>query len=573
MLHQLRLRLARADALLHLSALGALTGLLVGVVILLFRFTIEQLQGIVLPGSAPEDHALLAPWQRLLLPLGGGVLIGLLFQWAYRYRQVGIAHVLERLAYHQARIPLGNALMQFIGGALSIASGHSVGREGPGVHLGAANGSLVGQWLGLPNNATRTLVGCGVAGAIGASFNTPLAGVVFAMEVVLMEYSINGFAPVILASVIATAVTRLVYGSAPAFDVPALDIGSVGELPLVLVLGLFIGVLAAAFIHLLQFFAGSLRSWPLWLRMATGGGMVGACAVVVPEVMGIGYDTVNSALLGQLGLFTLGLVVLFKLLATTAGIGLGLPGGLIGPTLVIGASAGGAMGLLANAAFPDHVSSHGFYALLGLAAMMGATLQAPLAALITVLELTATPTVLLPGMLAIIIAVLTSSQLFGKGPLFITMMRARGLDYRQDPVTQSLRRVGVAAVMDRNFRICPRVVPRETAEDTIRGEPRWLLVIEPESPPMLLRGAELAQFLEMKEEVDSIDLGEIPAPSRGIPAEVPIQHSLHDCLERLNEDKVDTALVLEGNRITPHTVYGIVTRHDIETNYRYNGEP
>jgi CIC family chloride channel protein len=218
MLERLRQQLASGDALM-LAIIGLFSGLLAGAVILAFRQLVEGVQALFLADATGENYESLASHWRLLLPLGGGLLIGIVFQYfSVEERRVGIVHVLERLGYHQAWLPLRNAVLQFFGAATSIISGHSVGREGPGVHLGAATGSLLGQWLSLPNNSLRTLVACGAAASIAASFNTPLAGVVFAMEVILLEYSISGFVPVILASVSATWVTRLVYGAAPAFS-------------------------------------------------------------------------------------------------------------------------------------------------------------------------------------------------------------------------------------------------------------------------------------------------------------------------------------------------------------------
>ncbi len=338
----LRIRLSAHDEVTIMAALGLVSGLLAGVVILAFRFLVESTQSHILPDGSTENFEALEPVFRLLLCIAGGLTTGLLFQTVSdRLRNVGIVHVMERLASYQGHLPLGNALMQFLGGAISIISGHSVGREGPGIHLGAAAGSQLGVRLGLPNNTVRTLTACGVAASIAASFNTPLAGVIFAMEVVMMEYTLYGFAPVILAAVSATTVTHLVYGNEPAFSVPEIQMLSLSELPLVLLTGLAVGLVAAAFNHSVVFFSGRLVHWPPWLRMTVAGTLTGLLAMALPQIMGIGYDTVTAALLGELGLLTLIAIAAFKLLATTAGIGLGLPGGLIGPTLVVGATVGG----------------------------------------------------------------------------------------------------------------------------------------------------------------------------------------------------------------------------------------
>ena len=199
---------ARARALLAL--LGLLSGILVGGIVILFRLIIESVQAGILPGADPENYEALDAIHRFLFSLTGGVILGIVYLLAVRTPlRVGVVHVMERLAYHEGYLPVKNALLQFFAGSISIISGHSVGREGPSIHLGAAGASLMGQWLRLPNNSIRTLVACGVAAAIAASFNTPLAGVIFAMEVVLMEYTISGFAPIILAAVSATAMNRI----------------------------------------------------------------------------------------------------------------------------------------------------------------------------------------------------------------------------------------------------------------------------------------------------------------------------------------------------------------------------
>lgn len=420
------LRGAHPDALPQLSLLGLACGLGAGALMIVFRMTVEGAQSLFLPGGDAENYEALGAAARVLLPLAGGVAVGLLFQWLPpSTREVGAVHVIDALADRGARLPLRNALAQWVGAALSIIAGHSVGREGPAIHLGAACGSLGGQRLGLPEASLRVLVACGVAAAIAASFNTPLAGVIFAMEVVVTEYSVAGFAPVILAAVSATALTRAFYGADTAFQVPDLALRSLWELPYIVLVGAAIGVLASAFSASLAFFAARAARLPVWLGASLGGLAVGACALLAPEVMGIGYDTVNAALLGSLALGTLAAVAALKLIATTAGVGLGLPGGLIGPLLVIGAAAGGALGMVGASLVPQHASSSGFYALMGMGAMMAGALHAPLAALTAMLELTGNPNIIWPGMLAAITAFGVSRQVFKRRPIFEELRQAR----------------------------------------------------------------------------------------------------------------------------------------------------
>mgnify|MGYP006226385417 CR=1 FL=1 len=185
---RLRFHLSRSDALLLLSALGLLTGLLAGGVIVVFRLLVEGFQADMLPGQHPENYEGLPPLLRFLLPTLGGLIIGLVFmRFARGVYVLGIARVMERLVYHQGHLSMRSFLLQFFGAAVAIISGHSVGREGPHVFLGAASGSLLGQRISLPNHSIRTLVGCGTAAGISASFDTPLAGVIFALEVVMLS--------------------------------------------------------------------------------------------------------------------------------------------------------------------------------------------------------------------------------------------------------------------------------------------------------------------------------------------------------------------------------------------------
>ena len=567
MLEKLRLRLASVDAQPQLAVLGLVCGLISGAIILLFRQGIELAQAGFLPGGDTENYEALSIWARFLIPMLGGLVLGLLFQFGVKEaRQVGIVHVMERLAYHHAYLPLRNGFAQFFGAAISIISGHSVGREGPSVHLGATGGSLIGQWLQLPNNSSRTLVACGVAAAIGASFNTPLAGVIFAMEVVMMEYTLAGFMPVILAAVSGTALLRFVYGSSPAFAIPAMEFNSIEELPLVLLMGICVGALASLFIKLQTFFTSFLSDRPIWQRMTLAGILTGICAVFVPQIMGIGYDTVNASLLGELGLGLMLGIVFMKIFITAAGLGLGLPGGMIGPTLVIGAAAGGALGILGKTLLSGDITDHAFYALIGMGAMMGATLQAPLSALIAMLELTNNPNIILPGMLAVIASGLTASEIFGRTSIFLTLMRARGLEYRSDPVTQALQRVGIASIMNTRFIIWAPLISRNDLKVIIRGEAVWLLIEDEHQIIALIDISKLEQMLKEKPD-DQFNLMEIDIPRIKV-ARVHLQATLQEAREIFNRDNTDALYVQRrlGNGFM--RTFGVVLPQDIETAIR-----
>lgn len=562
MLDNIRERLANTEHSPYLVIFGVLVGISVGALIIVFRELIHAMQNLYLHAH-PDGFLGLSATQRFFIPLLGALLLGVLFSRIERnHRQLGVVHVMERLVYHQGQLPWRNALSQFVGAAISIGAGHSVGREGPGIHLGAANGSLLGQWLGLPYNSIRVLVSCGIAASIAASFNTPLAGVIFAMEVIMLEYSIGSFAPVILSAFSATAITRLMYGHSPAFEVPILQLGSLAEIPAILILALATGALASAFIVMLRYFSRLLQDNPMWIRFTLAGLFTAVAAVLAPHTMGVGYDAVNAALLGSMGIGLLLLILLTKLIASSACIGLGLPGGLIAPTLVMGATLGGIWGLIAHAALPASYigSDTGLYVMLGMGAMMAATLQAPLAALLALLELTGNPNILFPGMLAVIIASQTARHLFGQESVFIMLMRNRGLDYRDDPFSASLRTRSVMRAMDRSLQSVAANLSPEEFKQMMEAPPRWLL-IDKDGRASVMRSAELIplqhQLQEAGESEDDINLLEVPA-QRLQNISISYRSTLQHAADLLNNSDNEALIITRGQQ-----ALGILTYDDI----------
>jgi H+/Cl- antiporter ClcA len=568
-LEDFRLQLSRPEAVLQLSILGLIAGTLAALTIIAFRLLVDHLQVSLLPIEVAEDFEAMSPAWRLGAAVAGGLLIGLLFRFTpERAHSVGIVHMLERLAHHQGRLAWRNAVVQFIGGIISIVAGHSVGREGPSAHLGAASSNLPAQALKLPNNSLRVLAACGAAAGIAASFNTPLAGAAFAMEVLLMEYTVAGFAPVILATVSATALTRLVFGHDLAYDVPALSLGALYELPYILLCGILIGLLAAAFNGLFRWFSVQGQKLPGWARPVVAGLLVGVCGALVPEVMGIGDDTVDRILRGEPALMLLAIILVVKIVATTGGIGLGLPGGIIGPMLFIGAAAGGLLGAVGALLGINDAASFGLYAMIGMGAMMAGTMQAPLAGLIAILELTGEPNFILPGMLAVVAATITSGRIGRRESLFQGLLRARGLDYRSDPMAQSLRRIGVASVMNRGVVILPRVATAGEADGALAQQPLWILVRESGQADMLLAAVDLVRARKESPDEENYDLIELPG-ERLQTATVDMRATLQEAQDRFRDSGAEALCVVSQTVPGIPRVLGVLTLEDIESSYRY----
>jgi len=409
--------------LVRLTLLGSCAGVLASLGVLFFRWCIETGQSQFLPGGQIGNYEALPVWVRIALPVAGGLLLGLLISRLPAARlEIGVVHILNRI--HQSgseRLPACNAAVQFLGGIVAIISGQSVDREGPGVHIGAASAGMIGRFIATNAEENHTLLACGAAASIAAAFNTPLAGVVFVIEVLQVKYRIIRFFPVIMAAVFGAIISREIHGSAPSFAIPAIDLGSLLELPFIAAMGFLAGLCAMLFVSLSESILRNTGSWPLTRCYVLAGLCTGILALWTPQIMGVSYDTLEAMLHGQVA-FTLVLALVFtKLIATAVCIGLRIPGGLIGPMLVIGGAIGSAAGLIASHLYPAHAGSSSFYAVLGMVAMLGAALRAPMTALIALLELTSNPNIILPGMLAVVSANVANLLLLGKDSAFTTL--------------------------------------------------------------------------------------------------------------------------------------------------------
>jgi len=445
-------RVARNDQLL-LLVLAVVVGTAAGYGALAFRVLTAGFQVVFFghPGEYLASFAATLPWwQVLLAPALGGLLVGL-FTVAVMpgKRPQGVADVMEASALRSGRMSLNAGLGAAAMSAASIGCGASVGREGPIVHLGATLASFVARRLHLSPSLGRTLLGCGVAGAIGAAFNAPIAGVFFALEVVVGHYGLGAFSPVVISSVIGTMITRLHIGPHAAFDLPPQVITSFWELPAFALLGLVSALAAIALmrgIALVQRVHERART-PLWLCPVLGGLAVGAIATQLPEVLGVGYEATDRALRNEYGLWLLILLALAKGAATSVSLGSGFGGGMFSPSLVLGAMVGGAFGLVAGAIFPDLGSSPSVYAILGMGAVAACTLGAPISTVIMIFELTTDYGVTFALMVAVAVAAVTCRELHWHS-FFTWQLAMRGVALgRRDLVL--LRSARVAGVMRR----------------------------------------------------------------------------------------------------------------------------
>ncbi|OZI68378.1 ClcB-like voltage-gated chloride channel protein [Bordetella genomosp. 1] len=413
----LRARLL-ADHLPVTLVLAAMMGVLGALATVAFREVLALLQRW-LSGDA-EAHGLVSlargldAWERLLLPAAGGIVAGLILQWARRLPARGAGDYMEAIAIGRGVIGLRQTLARSLSSVFSISTGASIGREGPMVQLAAMLASLCGRLLVLPPRHLRLLVACGATAGITAAYNAPIAGALFISEIVYGAIASATLVPLVVSSVVANIVTRQILHYDAVFHMPAFDFVSGWEVIYYLVLGVLAGLLAPQFLRILDLSRALFARLPvpLWGRLALGGLVVGALSVFMPEVWGNGYSVVNGLLHQPVAWQLVAAILVMKILATAASAGSGAVGGVFTPTLFVGAALGYLYGSLLQALLPaGDVATVTSYAVVGMGAMLAATTYAPLMSILMIFEMTLSYEVMLPLMLACITGFVIAQQL------------------------------------------------------------------------------------------------------------------------------------------------------------------
>ena len=433
---QIREKLHLSEETVHLALAGGV-GIIGGLVNLIFHLCLETLKEFALrdQGDLVEIAEALRWWQLLLAPTLGGLAAGLVLYWGLHWvGKRGSGNLLEVVVAGDGRLPFRHALIKALSSLLSISTGGSIGREGMITHLTATAASKCGQLAYWQPYRLRLLVACGAAAGIAAAYNAPVAGAVFAAQIVLGNFSMNLFAPLVFASVVATMVSRSFFGIEPQYRVPSsVEFTHITQLPWFLLLGLYAGVLGAAFLKLLRRseWLFSRVSQPLYARMALGGLAVGAIAIGFPQVWGNGSDATNQILHGQYALgFLLGLFVA-KLVATVITVGSGAVGGVFTPTLFLGAGLGGLFGLTLHAIHVAATLPAAAFALVGMGCVLAATTHSPLLAMIMVFEISLNYTLMPPLMVACAVSTLVARRLHPQ-TIYTEPLRQKGLETERE---------------------------------------------------------------------------------------------------------------------------------------------
>jgi CIC family chloride channel protein len=450
-----RLRRLIGNDHLILLVLAMVVGTMAGGAVIGFREAISFIQ-LMLYGSGSErlfsSAGALAWWQILLMPVGGGMVVGLMVHYLLpNKRPSGVADVIEASALQGGRMSSRVGLAGALISAVSIGSGASVGREGPAVHLGASLAGWIGRRLHLSRSQTRTLLGCGVAAAVAASFNAPIAGTLFASEVVIGHYALRAFAPIVISSVAGTALSRAWFGDFPAFALIETPLASFWEFPVFVALGLTSGLVAMIFMHsiVLAQRLGQATPLPLWMKPAVAGLVVGLCGLAFPQVLGVGYGVTENALLVNIPLMLLLAIAAAKIFATAISIGWGFGGGVFSPSLVIGALTGGAFGIIFTGLFPEYSSGPAAYTLVGMGAVAAAVLGAPISTTLIIFEMTGDYALMLGVMVAVVISSEITEQVYGRS-FFALQLKQRGIDLRGGFEAEIMRSIPVGQVLEKD---------------------------------------------------------------------------------------------------------------------------
>lgn len=385
----------------------------------------------------------------ILIPALGGLIIGpIINRFARETKGHGVPEVMLAVAAFHGIIRPRIVIVKTLVSAICIGSGGSVGREGPIVQIGSALGSSIGQLFKLPEEKTRVLLACGAAGGIAATFNAPMAGFFFALEVILREYSSRFLSAVVLSSVTATVVSRFFLGNYPAFKVPAYQLRSPWELPLYFGLGLLAAIAAIGFIKILYRFEDWFEALKVSenLKPAIGGLALGCLGLFFPQIFGVGYESIELALYGKIAAVTVMLLVPVKVLATSITLGSGGSGGVFAPSLFIGAMLGEAYGILTGALFPSIAFPTGAAALVGMGAVFSGAAQAPISAILFLFEMTGNYQIILPLMITCTLSTFLVRQLQHESIYTMKLIR-RGIDINKPKTVDLLETITVANAM------------------------------------------------------------------------------------------------------------------------------
>lgn len=557
-----------------------IVGLGTGLGAVAFRYLIRYVEWV----SYSWIPSITSSWGKgyaIFVPAIGGLMVGLLvYFFAREAKGHGVPEVMEAVALSGGRIRPQVAIVKSLASSLSIGSGGSVGREGPIVQIGSALGSTIGQIFHLSDDRIRNLVACGAAGGIAATFNAPIAGVFFALELIMGEFSVRYFSTVVIASVSADAIGQAIFGDVPAFPVPTeYSLNSPWEFAFYPVLGILSAIVGAGFVRLLYWSEDLFDGWkgiPEWVKPAIGGALLGVLALgyplvtqvnweSVPQVFNVGYDVIGEALTNNLTLGVVLTLLVLKLLATALTLGSGGSGGVFAPSLFMGAMLGTAFGLVANRLFPGIPAAPGAYALVGMAAVFAAGAHAPITAVLILFELTGDYRIILPLMLTVVVATLLARKLLKGESIYTLKLSRRGVRLERGRDMDVMQGITVGEVMAQHLDVV-------TADMTLAGLSETLEDTHHHGFAVLDTAGKLSGIVTLTDLETAI--------SKNVPRDTPVAEfctTRDQLLVAFPDEPMGNALTRLGkrglghlpvvDRDDPSHLLGMVRRHDIVRGY------
>lgn len=544
--------------------MAVLVGLVTGCAGVAFRLLISFFTGVFF-GGGEQYLGFLGRFHVILLPAIGGAIVGpLIYFYAREARGHGVPEVMAAVVEKGGVIKPRLMWVKMLAASITIGSGGSAGRVGPIVTIGSSIGSALGQVFHLSASNLRTLVACGAAGGLSATFNAPIGGVLFAQEIILGRYSTGNFVLIVLSSVAAAVVSRVYYGNVPALYGPPYELLGPHELGFYVVLGILAGLWGVLFTKVLYWFTGFFERTriPEYLLPAVGGLMVGFIGLAFPQIFGVGYDVVEMALMGDILPLTLAALLVFKLLATSLTLGSGGSGGVFAPGLFMGAMLGGLYGYLIHWQWPALSAPSGAYSLVGMAAVFASMAHAPATAVVMLFEMTGDYRIILPLMTACVIGTMVSTRLLPDS-IYTLKLSRRGLDIKNEQIPDYLENFVVKDIMTSKLETVDRdegivAVARKMRKSGHLGYP----VINPDGTLLgVITWGDIAQALRERRTPATVET----ISSKEIIFTWP-EESLKDAAHKLGENRIGRLPVLEsehGGRLV-----GIITRSDIINQYR-----
>ncbi|MCG6957876.1 MAG: chloride channel protein [Gemmatimonadetes bacterium] len=553
---------------LRLLLLAAIVGMVAGLGAVGVKELIAGVQWLFWGSGADilESSLHVAHWRVLVLPAVGGLLVGpLVWFFARDASGHGVPEVVQALLMRGGIIRGRVAVVKAVASALTLGTGGSAGREGPMIQIGASLGSVIAQFTRLSENGVRTLVAAGAAGGLAAAFNAPIAGSLFALEVVLGDFAIASFSPVVMAGVTATAVSRAVYGEAQVFEIPRYTLTSPMEFLPYAVLGLLAGFVAVGFT---LFLYGQEKAWekmslPPWVKPALGGLVVGALGLFFPEILGIGHMAMDRMLEGQLAMGLLLALVVMKIVATSLTLGSGGSGGVFVPSLFVGSALGGAVGTAVDRWAPFPHGGPGAYALVGMGAVVAAASHAPLTGIVIMFEMTGDYQIILPVMMACILATVVASSLKEES-IYTQKLKFKGISMRQGREETILRHLEVESVLRKEYRSFAEDAPLATIFGEALGIPQTTFpVVDPEgSLAGVIRVQDLHRALDDRGPLESV----LVAADLASPTSVLRKgDNVEQALELLTETGADLLPVVDSDE----HLAGVVLAADVLERYSH----